>query len=139
MPKIVIATKHKKAPLVAPALEPLGFKVFTTDLFDTDTLGMFSHEVQRHGSANTAALTKAQRACELTDEQFGLGSEGSFGGGPYPGLMNWDEEVICFYDKHNNNAIYGYAGGPFSPSSLTINSETNAESIATACQHATFT
>ena len=77
MPKIVIATKHKKAPLVAPALEPLGFEVFTTDLFDTDTLGMFSHEVQRHCSANTAALTKAQRACELTDEQFGLGSEGT--------------------------------------------------------------
>ena len=134
MPKIVIATKHKKAPLVAPALEPLGFEVFTTDLFDTDTLGMFSHEVQRHCSANTAALTKAQRACELTDEQFGLGSEGSFGGGPYPGLMNWDEEVICFYDKHNNNAIYGYAGGPFSPSSLSISSETSAESITTACQ-----
>ncbi|CAH9060938.1 hypothetical protein PSEHALCIP103_02385 [Pseudoalteromonas haloplanktis] len=56
------------------------------------------------------------------------------GGGPYLGLMNWDEEVICFYDKHNNNAIYGYAGGPFSPSSLSISSETSAESITTACQ-----
>ncbi|WP_418609772.1 DUF6671 family protein [Pseudoalteromonas sp. US3C1013] len=130
----VIATKHKKAPLIAPALKPLGYNVVTTSLFDTDTLGMFTNEVQRDCSAQIAALTKAQRACELTGEQFGLGSEGSFGGGPYPGLMNWDEEVICFYDKHTDIAIYGHAGGPFSPSSLTINSETNVESIIAACQ-----
>ncbi|MFP3454446.1 hypothetical protein R0K30_22850, partial [Bacillus sp. SIMBA_154] len=33
-----------------------------------------------------------------------------------------------------NTAIYGHAGGPFSPSSLAINSETNVESITAACQ-----
>ncbi|MDC9523791.1 hypothetical protein PSH55_22230, partial [Pseudoalteromonas sp. Angola-31] len=79
----VIATKHKKAPLIAPALKPLGYNVVTTSLFDTDTLGMFTNEVQRDCSAQTAALIKAQQACELTGEQCGLGSEGSFGGGPY--------------------------------------------------------
>ncbi|KAF7762906.1 hypothetical protein PUND_b0207 [Pseudoalteromonas undina] len=61
MLKAVIATKHKKAPLIAPALKPLGYNVVTTSLFDTDTLGMFTNEVQRDCSAQIAALTKAQR------------------------------------------------------------------------------
>ena len=74
MLKAVIATKHKKAPLIAPALKPLGYNVVTTSLFDTDTLGMFTNEVQRDCSAQTAALIKAQQACELTGEQCGLGS-----------------------------------------------------------------
>lgn len=134
MQKIVIATKHQKAKIIAPALKPLGYEVITTELFDTDTLGMFSNEIQRTCTAKEAALIKAQHACEITNSQFGLGSEGSFGGGPYPGLMNWDEEVICFYDKHNGITLYGEAAGPFSPSRLSINSETSAESIATTCQ-----
>jgi len=54
MLKAVIATKHKKAPLIAPALKPLGYNVVTTSLFDTDTLGMFTNEVQRDCSAQTA-------------------------------------------------------------------------------------
>ncbi|WP_249928762.1 hypothetical protein [Pseudoalteromonas sp. S3260] len=104
MPKVVIATKHKKAPLIAPALKPLGYNVVTTSLFDTDTLGMFSHEVQRHCSANTAALTKAQRACELKGEQFGLGSEGSFGGGGAVwGFNEGGRRIFLFFFKQKKN------------------------------------
>ena len=57
------------------------------------------------------AYTLIVQLQSLTGEQFGLGSEGSFGGGPYPGLMNWDEEVICFYDKRTGIAIYVSGSG----------------------------
>ena len=112
MPTVSLATKHDKARLIAPYLAPLGFEVISTDRFDTDTLGTFSGEVERSLSSQAAALKKAQHACELSGMDWGLGSEGSFGGGPMPGLMNWNEEILCLYQASTRCAIYALASGP---------------------------
>jgi hypothetical protein len=112
MPAVSLATKHDKARLIAPYLAPLGFEVISTDLFDTDLLGTFSGEIERSFSPHAAALKKAQTACELSGMDWGLGSEGSFGGGPMPGLMNWNEEILCLYQASTTCAIYALASGP---------------------------
>lgn len=112
MNHITLVTKHQKAKLIAPALAALNIDVVECSAFDTDTLGTFSGEITRTLSPKQAALTKAKKACELTGAEWGLGSEGSFGGGPYPGLMNWNEEILCLYHRDTQNVIYAYASGP---------------------------
>lgn len=130
MPHIVLATKHQKSRWIAPYLEPLGYQVRESDAFDTDSLGTFSGEIARTCSPEQAALTKAKQACEYSNAAFGLGSEGSFGGGPYFGLVNFNTELLCLYQRDTNTAIYGHAAGPFSPISLPIEHHTTAQTIA---------
>ncbi|WP_333606892.1 Sua5/YciO/YrdC/YwlC family protein [Arsukibacterium sp.] len=50
-------------------------------------------------------------ACELTGLSLGIGSEGSFGGGPVPGLLNWDDELLCLYDSVKQRFIIARASG----------------------------
>lgn len=109
---VALLTKHHKAPVIAPALDVLRLSVISTDAFDTDTLGMFSGEVQRTLSPIECARQKAKLACELTGAPLGLGSEGSFGGGPMPGLLNWDDEILLLYDAESSTEIVAFAAGP---------------------------
>lgn len=111
MRQAALCTKHNKAQILRPVLLPLGYKLEEVSTFDTDTLGTFSGEVERTLTPMQAAHKKAQIACELALTRFGLGSEGSFGGGPVPGLCNWNDEVICFFDSDTERAIYAVAGG----------------------------
>lgn len=112
MPTAVLLTKHKKASAIAPLLSSLGFSIEEYSDFDTDSLGTFSGEIERTLSPKECALQKAQKACELTGCDIGLGSEGSFGGGPMPGFMNWNSEILCFYQKPSDTAIFAFAEGP---------------------------
>ena len=121
MQRVALITKHEKARWIAPYLAPLGYEVFESSLFDTDTLGTFSGEVERTLSPMDAALTKAKKACELTDTDWGLGSEGSFGGGPAPGMINWNDELLCLYQTSTGITIYAHAAGPTSVQELTLN------------------
>lgn len=109
---IALCSKHHKAKLIAPVLATLGVEVIEDPTFDTDTLGTFSGETPRELSPEQAALFKAKKACELTQQRWGLGSEGSFGGGPMPGLVNWNEEVLCLYDNVSSAHIFARAAGP---------------------------
>lgn len=116
-------TKHNKLPLLATELAAVGVSVRPTEAFDTDKLGTFSGEVTRALTPIECARRKAKLACELTGLDLGLGSEGSFGGGPMPGFVNWDEEILVMYDKANDFEIVAYVQGPikvadFTPSSL---------------------
>lgn len=120
MQQVALITKHQKAKWIAPYLEALGFEVYESNLFDTDNLGTFSGEVERTLSPKDAALTKAQKACELTGSDWGLGSEGSFGGGPAPGLINWNDEVLCLYQASTGITIYAHAAGPIAVNELTL-------------------
>lgn len=113
-----ILTKHQKLPLVAPALSALGFHLQLTEDFDTDTLGTFAGEIPRQLSPLECVKTKAKLAAELTGLRFGIGSEGSFGGGPMPGLVNWDNELLCMYDSQVEQFIIARGAGPFSLASL---------------------
>ncbi|WP_293758071.1 DUF6671 family protein [uncultured Paraglaciecola sp.] len=121
MQRVALITKHEKATWIAPYLAKLGYEVFESNMFDTDTLGTFSGEVARILSPMDAALTKAKKACELTNTDWGLGSEGSFGGGPAPGMINWNDELLCLYQASTGVTIYAHAAGPTSVQELTLN------------------
>ncbi|QKX17309.1 DUF6671 family protein [Microbulbifer sp. YPW1] len=108
---VALLTKHDKATVISPAMAELGLHVVTTDAFDTDRLGTFSGEIPRELSPRECAAHKARLACELTGLDLGLGSEGSFGGGPMPGLVNWDDEILVFYDAKQDLEITAYASG----------------------------
>lgn len=110
--QLALLTKHYKAGLIAPALQSIGFDLISTDAFDTDTLGTFAGEVSRQQSPLDCARAKAKLAMSLTGLSIGLGSEGSFGGGPMPGLVNWDEELLLYLDGHSGQEIVAFAAGP---------------------------
>jgi hypothetical protein len=115
---IALLTRHGKGELVAPALAALGLSLQVTDAFDTDQLGTFSGEVERTLGPLDCARRKARLACELTGLDLGLGSEGSFGGGPAPGLVNWDEELLVLWDRNSGQEIVARASGPVSVAAL---------------------
>ncbi|WP_421970496.1 DUF6671 family protein [Pseudoalteromonas sp. SSDWG2] len=110
--QVALLTKHGKAQQLAPALAPLGIALHVTEAFDTDNLGTFSGEVERTLSPLECAKKKARLACELSGLSAGLGSEGSFGGGPLPGLMNWDTEILVLHDAQRDIDIVATAAGP---------------------------
>lgn len=109
---VALLTKHDKATVISPPLAELGCHIVTTDEFDTDRLGTFSGEIERELSPRECAAHKARLSCELTGLDLGLGSEGSFGGGPMPGLVNWDDEILVLYDAKQGIEITAYASGP---------------------------
>lgn len=112
MLEAALLTKHHKLALIAPALATAGIQVRSTDAFDTDTLGSFSGETPRLQTPLECARTKARLAAELTGLPIGIGSEGSFGGGPYAGLVNWDDELLLLLDTRTGQEIIAFAAGP---------------------------
>lgn len=116
----VITTRHNKAAYLAPILKSVGIELEAYEGFDTDTLGTFCQLTQRKASPEECALIKAKIACEATGAQHGLGSEGSFGGGPYSSFFNWNQEVLCFYQRDPEQVIYAYAEGPVGLESITF-------------------
>ncbi|WP_372771043.1 DUF6671 family protein [Pseudoalteromonas sp.] len=120
--RIYLATKHQKAPLIASELSCLNIEVIECSDFDTDALGTFTGDIERTLTPEKAALVKAQTACELMNAEWGLGSEGSFGGGPYPGIMNWNEEILCLYHRTTKQTVYAKACGPSLIEAINANS-----------------
>lgn len=114
-----LLTKHEKLTLISEHLADVGISVQETSAFDTDNLGTFSGEVPRSLSPLECAKRKAKLACELTGLDIGLGSEGSFGGGPMPGFVNWDEEILVMYDKQTDFEIVAYVQGPIKVGDFT--------------------
>jgi len=118
----VLLTKHRKSLQLAPILREVDIELVEIDFFDTDQLGTFSGEIQRKLSPKDCALAKAKKAVELLGVNIGIGSEGSFGGGPFAGLINWNEEIICLYQKQPELIIYASAQGPTALRGLKANS-----------------
>lgn len=109
---VYLLTKHYKGQLIAPILVPSSLNVVEVDNFDTDSLGTFAGEVERTMSPTECALFKAKKACELMGSNIGIGSEGSFGGGPVPGFINWNQEILCYYQQEPELIVYAHAEGP---------------------------
>jgi ribosomal protein S27AE len=122
-----LLTRHDKARMIAPALSTLGLSLVDTDAFDTDRLGTFSGEVERTLTPLECARHKAQLACELTGLDLGLGSEGSFGGGPMPGLVNWDQELLVLWDHSRGQEIVAHAAGPVGVATIALASMADLE------------
>lgn len=112
MNKIAMATKHQKSKLLNALFNNEGYHIFETQAFDTDQLGTFSGTVTRTLSAKECALEKAKQACLHTGSDWGLGNEGSFGGGPLPGIMQWQHEILCLYNQTSGQIIFGQSQGP---------------------------
>lgn len=101
--KLIIATKHKKESVIAPIFEKeLGVVCFVDETFDTDILGTFTGEVERHLDPVSTARKKCLQAMKKNDCELGIASEGSFG--PHPSMLfvNADDEILIFIDKRNN-------------------------------------
>lgn len=124
-----LLTKHHKLTMIGPALATVGIQVIATDAFDTDTLGSFSGETPRRQTPLECARTKAKLAAELTGLPIGIGSEGSFGGGPYAGLVNWDDELLLLLDTRTGQEIMAFASGPVPLASL------ETDQLAAIAQH----
>lgn len=106
--RFFLTTKHAKSIAIAPPfLEKLEASVVEY-VVDTDTLGTFSGEVEREGSA----LECARRKCELSlshagDEvEFALASEGSFGPHPVLFFIPCDHEILYFIDRRHGFHLY---------------------------------
>lgn len=99
------ATKHDKARLVAPHFASmLSVSIETID-FDTDSLGTFSGEVQRRGSALDVAFEKARVGAGSCTHGLGLGSEGTIGPSYELPMLTSDVEVLAFVDIHRNTSV----------------------------------
>ncbi|BCL74708.1 hypothetical protein JHS3_04440 [Jeongeupia sp. HS-3] len=107
-PAILIASMHGKEAVLAPSLATLGFQVMLPLGYDTDTLGTFSGDVRRPGTAFEAALEKARRACDATGIARAVASEGSYRPCQtlFPGARN--AELLAFVDRESGLEFVEY-------------------------------
>jgi hypothetical protein len=104
--KLLIATKHKKENVIAPIFEKeLGVSCFVSDIFDTDTLGTFTGEIERKDGALTALRNKCLLAMKENNCDLCIASEGSFGMHPTIFIAHADDEFLIFIDKKNDLEI----------------------------------
>jgi hypothetical protein len=102
-----LVTLHGKESLIAPALtRRWQARLSVSAGFDTDSLGTFSGEVERRLSPLDCALHKARQAVLLTGAEFGLGSEGSFGPGPW-GFGVFNQELVVCVSAHSDWTVIG--------------------------------
>jgi hypothetical protein len=98
---VILPTKHAKSLAVAPPFWSHLKADVLEYVTDTDQLGTFSGEIERHGNA----LDCARRKCELPFEMLGkrveycLASEGSFGPHPLVPFLARDQEILYFIDR----------------------------------------
>lgn len=111
--RVALLTQHGKEKIIYPEFNrALGVDVVVAQGFDTDQLGTFSREIDRTLSPLECARKKALLACELTGLDYGLGSEGSFGSGPFGSFVPWHEELLVFVDHANNIEVSAIASNP---------------------------
>jgi Zn finger protein HypA/HybF involved in hydrogenase expression len=104
----VLATMHQKEKVIAPLLQQkLGLQVIVPENLNTDQFGTFTREIPRSGTQIAAAKLKALTALELTGENIGIASEGSFAPHPHIPYIYANREIIIFIDKENKLEIFG--------------------------------
>lgn len=98
---IIVATKHAKSIAIAPPfLEELGASIIEY-VVDTDMLGTFSGEIERHGSALECARKKCEWSLNVlgNEVEFAIASEGSFRPHPFIPFLPCDHEILYFIDR----------------------------------------
>ena len=125
--RIALLTLHGKLEQIAPVFaKSLNAIVELTTQFDTDTLGTFTGEPPRLKSPEECALEKAQLAIKLTGLNAGLGSEGSFGPGPY-GFGTFNRELIAYVDAINGYQVIGHFTGPIIVKTIDVKQREDAK------------
>ncbi|MHA8050279.1 DUF6671 family protein [Aquirufa sp. ROCK-SH2] len=104
--KIVIATMHQKELVIGPALnQALNMPYCLPVQFNTDQLGTFTGEIERTLSPLDAARKKCEIALELSDAEFAIASEGSFGAHPDFFFLPADEEYLVLKERKTDVEI----------------------------------
>ena len=105
-----IATMHRKERVIGPILaNGLHVHVAVAPDIDTDTLGTFTGETVRRGSAQDAAIAKARLALRhAPDSRYGIGSEGSFGPHPLMPFMTSGREIVALLSRDEDVLVTGY-------------------------------
>ena len=96
---VALVTRHGKELVVRPALARAGLSLVHVDR-DTDTLGTFSGDTRREGSAiDTARVKAAWALADAPQARFGLASEGSFGPHPFVPWAAGGHELVLLIDR----------------------------------------
>lgn len=96
--RAVLATRHGKLHVVAPAFaDHVGLVVEGVDV-DTDSLGTFSGERERLGTQRETAVQKARLGMDLASCPIGVATEASFGPLPDNPFMNACVELVVLVD-----------------------------------------
>ncbi len=104
--KLLIATKHQKELVIAPLFwEEFRNYYFTSDAFDTDSLGTFSGEIDRKEDALSTLREKCIIANKATNCDLVVASEGSFGAHPTLFFAQANEELMMLKDFKNDIEI----------------------------------
>lgn len=103
---LLIATKHRKETVIEPLFQKeFGINCFTSDVFDTDTLGTFSGEISRKEDALTTLRNKCILSSKATNCDLIVASEGSFGAHPTIFFAHANEELVMIKDFKNDLEI----------------------------------
>ena len=103
--RVLLASKHAKERVIAPAFyQALGCQVIAAD-FDTDQFGTFSGEVPRPANPYDTCVLKAKAAAAQTDYQWVIASEGSFGPHPSNPFAAFSHEIMVFVDLQHDWTI----------------------------------
>ncbi len=103
---VIIATKHEKEKVIAPAFEQqLNCRIVVPDNFDTDQFGTFTGTVTRKGTAYETVLLKAKYAASHYGYDYAIASEGSFGPHPTLHFVPGATELLVFVDLINDLVI----------------------------------
>jgi hypothetical protein len=107
--RAVLATKHHKAPLIAPPLAAIAQLIVEPVEVDTDILGTFTGEVPRLAGSRETALAKARLGMRAAKAPIGLASEGTITPDPSAPLLALDHELVLLLDDDRDLVIIGQA------------------------------
>ena len=103
---IVVATKHQKEKVIQPLFDVKFDSTFLSIEIDTDLLGTFSGEIERILTPYEAAIEKCRMAFNVTNTDFAISSEGSFGPHPTLFFVPANEELIVFMSRDEELIIW---------------------------------
>ena len=93
---IAVASKHEKEKVIQPLFDVKFDSDFLSCNIDTDQLGTFSGEIERILTPYETAIEKCRMAFNVTNADFAISSEGSFGPHPTLFFIPANEELIIF-------------------------------------------
>ncbi len=103
---IAVASKHEKEKVIQPLFDVKFDSDFLSCNIDTDQLGTFSGEIERILTPYEAAIEKCRMAFNVTNTDFAISSEGSFGPHPTLFFIPANEELIVFMSRNEELIIW---------------------------------
>jgi hypothetical protein len=104
--QVLIVTKHGKSSVIGPAFEnAFDLKVNISSVFDTDTLGTFTGEINRIDDAVSTLRKKCEMGMAAENYDLAVCTEASFGPHPSVFFMPAHEEWMMLKDLKNNLEI----------------------------------